>query len=899
MKNWKKYLNPFLSIVMSVNIVAQTAAPIVAYAETGSDESLAVADEEVTPTLVTTTIELLELIDELAVIEDVEITAVEEVEGVFVYSALNESDEEFFVVDIDGSLSLEVGETYASITGTVSEQNGAYFLVTESEEDVVVAEQPDSELVDEDEDTEVEGGSEIEDEESVDETDAEEVEPVVEEAHEAEIATFAVEEDLVPLAQANGNFELSLMHMNDTHARVENYAPMYTAIQEYRGENPDALLLHAGDVFSGTLYFNQFEGMADLAALNRMGIDAMVFGNHEFDLGSPHTALANFVREANFPLLGTNIDFSAEPLLAELVGDSSIRNSLVLDVDGEQVGVFGLLTEDTTNIASPGSVAFTNYIAAAEEAVAAFEAQGINKIIALTHLGFASSPAFGNDLILAEQVDGIDIIVGGHSHTRVSPPEVVDAGESPTVIVQAGANAERLGTLNVTFDENGDVIGHNGQLIDISEYEPNQDIVNAISSYVDEVNNISNQQIGAVAIRDIVNPRQNEDSDTNSVRANETPLGNLVTDAMLAKTKELYPETVIAFQNGGGIRAPIAAGPITVGEVISVLPFGNNPVVLDLSGAELRELFEISYGANQRPAGGLEENGGFLHVSGMEIYFDSTRPAGERIVEMFVNIDGQLVPIVDTETYTVTTNAFTAQGGDGLTPLATAYAAGRVQDTGAIDWEQLRDYMIEEQYLNRVVLPMREGRINDLRGQGIEEFRVTQLRNRMDAVQDALMSLAKTYPVLLDEIEELQGQLAALKTALEDRDADIDALLKAIQALEARIAALEAEVGAEPTPTPEPEPEEPEPALPTPAPGNGGSTDGTDGSGGTGSTAGTPGAPGSTTTPPTSTGGRTQQKDLPAAGSNMESTLYAGLTIIFAGGVLFVISKRKERKKVS
>ena len=180
MKNWKKYLNPFLSIVMSVNIVAQTAAPIVAYAETGADESSAVADEEVTPTLVTTTIELLELIDELAVIEDVEIISVEEVEGVFVYSAKNERDEEFLIVDEEGILNLEVGEVYTSITGTVFEADGTYFVVPESEEDVVIAPQPVTELVeDEVEEPEAEEELEGEGEELADETGDEEIEPVV------------------------------------------------------------------------------------------------------------------------------------------------------------------------------------------------------------------------------------------------------------------------------------------------------------------------------------------------------------------------------------------------------------------------------------------------------------------------------------------------------------------------------------------------------------------------------------------------------------------------------------------------------------------------------------------------------------------------------------------------
>src|SRR5699024_6059025 len=124
-----------------------------------------------------------------------------------------------------------------------------------------------------------------------------------------------------------------LMQMNDTHARVETYPKLITAIKEFRESHENSLLFHAGDVFSGTLYFNEFRGQADLALMNLMGIDAMVFGNHEFDLGDSdegHQALADFVSEANFPLLGTNIDFSGDSLLGPLETNAS----LVEEADG-------------------------------------------------------------------------------------------------------------------------------------------------------------------------------------------------------------------------------------------------------------------------------------------------------------------------------------------------------------------------------------------------------------------------------------------------------------------------------------------------------------------------------------------------------------------------------------
>src|SRR5699024_11011474 len=182
---------------------------------------------------------------------------------------------------------------------------------------------------------------------------------------------------------------------------------------------------------------------------------------------------------------------------------------------------------------------------------------------------------------------GIDVIVGGHSHTELPEPSVVDENaegneKNPTVIVQAGQYADNLGTLDVEFDEDGVVVGYAGELLDLSEYDADEDAVKELEEYTEAVEELENEEIGAVAEKPLTNPRQDEPGD-DSVRANETELGNLITDAMLAKAKEKYPDTVIAFQNGGGIREAIDEGPITVGEVISVLPFGNDPVIADLT----------------------------------------------------------------------------------------------------------------------------------------------------------------------------------------------------------------------------------------------------------------------------------------------------------------------------
>jgi 5'-nucleotidase / UDP-sugar diphosphatase len=519
------------------------------------------------------------------------------------------------------------------------------------------------------------------------------------------------------------NFSLTIMHMNDTHAHVEPLPKMITAIEEVRAQNPNALLLNAGDVFSGTLYFNKFQGQADLALLNMMNIDAMTFGNHEFDLGSSengHQSLSAFIEKANFPFISSNVDFSGDPFVGNTVNntfaedaqDSNVYDGIVKEVDGEKIGIFGLTTEETLETSSPVNAQITNYAAEAERAVKAFEDMGINKIVALTHLGYDSNPAVGNDLMLAEQVDGIDVIVGGHSHTKLEQPTVVNTDENgapkdPTVIVQGYQYAQNLGELHVAFNEAGQVVQSDGHLIDIESKSADPEASQVLASYKAEVDEMSNQETGAIAQKPLTNPRLS-DSDV-SVRANETALGNLITDAMLAKAQEKMQEVSIAMQNGGGIRAAIDQGPITVGEVITVLPFGNDPAVVELSGDEMKQILE--YSVRLAP----EESGGFMQVAGMKFSYDSTKEAGTRIVSMQVKNGETYTDIQPDQTYLVTTNNFTAKGGDGYDVFANAYVEGRVQDLGEIDWEQFRDYMVED--LNGVVDPVIEGRITDLLGE--------------------------------------------------------------------------------------------------------------------------------------------------------------------------------------
>ncbi|MFC0271460.1 bifunctional metallophosphatase/5'-nucleotidase [Metabacillus herbersteinensis] len=529
----------------------------------------------------------------------------------------------------------------------------------------------------------------------------------------------APNEDAKKTGPKDATFNLSLMHTNDTHARLDNVAKRVTAIKEVRQEKPNALLLDAGDVFSGTLFFNEFKGQADLEFMNLVGYDLMTFGNHEFDLGSSpegHEALANFVKNANFPFVSTNIDFSNDDHLKGLfhdktknnAKDSNIYSGVVKKVNGEKVGFIGLTTEETAEISSPEGIVFENYIKEAEEAVKALEHRGINKIVAITHLGFDDNPAYDNDLELAKHVEGIDVIVGGHSHTQLNNAVVVSTDErgkakDPTVIVQAYQYSEFLGTLDVEFNKKGQVIGQAGQLINISAKREDPEAAELLKKYSSKIEELKNKPTGGIAEKALMNPRTNDVGP--SVRNSETELGNLITDGMLDKAKIFNENTLIAFQNGGGIRAPIDQGEITFGDVLTTLPFGNTLASIKLSGTEIKSALEHS--VSQAP----KESGGFLHVSGLKFTYDSTKPAGNRVVSMDVETsEGVFTPLDLQKEYVVATNAFTAKGGDGFTVFRKAYEEGRVTDLGFSDWENLRDYVAKLVNVN----PQIEKRIVDV-----------------------------------------------------------------------------------------------------------------------------------------------------------------------------------------
>lgn len=479
------------------------------------------------------------------------------------------------------------------------------------------------------------------------------------------------------LAAASEN-GVVILYMNDVHGRLESFkgqddAPigglikLATLVEDIVGEKGDnVIILNAGDALHGTNIVNLFEGKPMVEALEAIGIDAMAVGNHEFNFGQ--AALLKRAEEAKFVFLSANT-IEADSRRALFPG------AVILPVDGKRVGIFGLTTVDTPTVTHPKNVEgleFLDPIKVSGWMVSYLRNQEkVDLVIGLTHIGY------DDDRLLAASVPGIDIIVGGHSHTKLDQPERVN----DTIIVQSGEHAQALGSLEASHQD-GKITDYAGALIPCApEVVDDSKIGEIVRAYNKELEVKLGEVIGEAVVA--------LDGERANVRTKETNLGNLVADVMRDAGS-----ADIALTNGGGIRASINAGSITVGDVFTVLPFDNTLVVLEVTGANIKAALERS--VSEYP----DQLGAFLQVSGLSFEFDPAKAPGERVVS--VSVDNK--PLDEKKIYTVATNDFVAAGGDGYDMLKDAKVAF---ESG----EMLRDIFAGYIKAQNKVSPDIEGRI--------------------------------------------------------------------------------------------------------------------------------------------------------------------------------------------
>ncbi|WP_352406307.1 bifunctional metallophosphatase/5'-nucleotidase [Acetoanaerobium noterae] len=440
--------------------------------------------------------------------------------------------------------------------------------------------------------------------------------------------------------------ELVILHFNDTHARVKSVEKDgvvtgvgFDRIAQYKQdllkENPNVLMLDAGDTLHGQPIATLSQGESIVKILNLMGIDAFTPGNHDFNYG--FARLQELEKMMNFPIVSANV--------MDKSGKEVFKPYVIKEMDGFKVGIFGLSTPETSYKTNPKNVEtidFTDTIAAAKKAVEALEKENVDVIIALTHLGLDQGDDTSDKV--AEAVDGIDIVIDGHSHTTLEEGRMV----KNTLIASTGEYDKAFGIVTLKI-ANGEVTEKSAKLMaaaDTKDIVPHPDVVALLADIDKGLNEILSEKIGTSTVM-LDGAREN-------VRTKETNFGQLVADAMLDATG-----AEVALTNGGGIRASIEAGDITKNHIVTSFPFGNYLVTKEVKGKDIKAALE--HGLSKYP----EQNGGFPHVAGITFTFNTANPAGSRVSDLMIGGS----PIDMEKAYLFVTNDFMAAGGDDYTML--------------------------------------------------------------------------------------------------------------------------------------------------------------------------------------------------------------------------------------
>jgi 5'-nucleotidase/UDP-sugar diphosphatase len=485
--------------------------------------------------------------------------------------------------------------------------------------------------------------------------------------------------------------EIRILHVNDFHGFAEPYKPLGTdellggvaylsaKANELRKRKP-SLSLSAGDMIQGNNWANLFQGKSVIEWMNAMKFDAMVLGNHEFDFGKG--ALKKRISEARFSVLGANVE-----------GLERLRPYIMKEIGGIKVAVIGVVTEDILATTHPRNVVglkFFSPIDTVEKYVKKLKGHA-EMVIVLSHVGHHI------DRIIAERVKGIDVIVGGHSHTKLTKP--VEVGN--TIIVQAWEHGKALGVLDLTIKDRK-IIGYEGHLEEIRPEQDKEDkrVLNIVAKYKHKVDALFTEKVGEAEV----------DLDGENVRKGGTNLGNLIAD--IIRQVSGADVTII---NGGGIRASIKRGEIKVKDVYTALPFDNYIVAIKLTGKQIWEALEHGV------SGVEEEEGRFPQVSGIIFRYSPSERRGSRIKETFIKGN----PVDLEKEYIVATNDFLAVGGDGYKVFAETIKISKDYSIigGAMKGEKVaysnsgrwvRDVVVEYIKEKKRIAPMTENRMIEI-----------------------------------------------------------------------------------------------------------------------------------------------------------------------------------------
>lgn len=460
---------------------------------------------------------------------------------------------------------------------------------------------------------------------------------------------------VMQVALASSDFNLSILHTNDVHGRLApiNYstnqqsvggiARRATLIKNFKEQNKNVLVLDAGDVAQGTLFYKTFHGVPDMKIMSEIGYDASTLGNHEFDSGL--ISLQSMIQAAKFPVLAANIDFSGNKYL-----HSHIKKYIIKDFNGFKVAIIGVTTSQLnvlTNVHE--GIKVNNDIKTANELAKKLRNQ-VDIIIVLSHMGV------DQDIKLAKLSKDIDIIVGGHSHTFLMNPVEINNNERKTIIVQDGEFGIYLGDLNLEI-KNDKIVNYTYKSIPVdSAIKENKHISEEVKALSQEITRLNNEKVGYLK-----NSALTKEGHSSSQL---TTAGALVAGAVRAK----FPDVDVIMVNSGSVRKSISAGDVSKADVYELYPFDNKVCIATISGKYLKSLLETS--SSELPFG----NSAFMQTDGIEysvnleaqpqiLSKDKTKilKTGKRVFS--VKIKG--TPIKYNKYYTVAISDFIFDDGDG------------------------------------------------------------------------------------------------------------------------------------------------------------------------------------------------------------------------------------------
>ena len=555
--------------------------------------------------------------------------------------------------------------------------------------------------------------------------------------------------------------DLTILHINDHHSHLKPDGRMgikldgkstrvksggmpqvVAKMKALDREHGNVLKLHAGDAVSGSLFFTLFKGEADAALMNEICFDAFALGNHEFNEGD--TGLAKFLDDLNSgscqtPVLAANIkpEVGVSALTPKSATDY-IQPYTVVQIDGMKIGIVGIdIVRKTKLSSSPDeTTVFLDEAETAQKMVDELTASGVDHIILLTHYGYE------NDLNLAASITGVDVIIGGDSHTLLGDFDALGlnaAGPYPTTVKGVGGKtvcvatawqySQIVGELDISFNDQGEVTScqgtphmmladsfkrknADGDRVEIEGAErdavyaqikadPKLSIIEGdakaaalLDTFDAKVEEMRSIKVGTVNENLCLARIPGDERSKICAPQDTTERGSDISMLVAHAFREMAKASDIAIQNGGGVRTDIPQGELTMGAAYKLLPFANTLVEMDMTGGEIKTVLEEALDYALQPDG---STGAYPYAAGLRWVVDATKPAGQRLSKMEYKgrDDAAWVPLDMNRTYRLVTNNYIAAGRDGYLTFKTVKNDGRYTDTYLDYAQSFVDYVEE------------------------------------------------------------------------------------------------------------------------------------------------------------------------------------------------------------